>query len=80
MYYDKTSQALIALRAVMGPDVFHRTLREYGRRWTDVAGARSIEALVWPGQCSDGMSDRAWTHRAAVRVDTLTYRGCADQT
>jgi uncharacterized membrane protein len=49
-------------------------------RWTDVAGARSIEALVWPGQCSDGMSDRAWTHRAAVRVDTLTYRGCADQT
>jgi uncharacterized membrane protein len=26
------------------------------------------------------MSDRAWTHRAAVRVDTLTYRGCADQT
>ena len=34
MYYDKTSQALIALRAVMGPDVFHRTLREYGRRWT----------------------------------------------
>ncbi len=48
-------------------------------RWTDVAGARSIEARIWPGQCSDGMSDRAWTHRAVVRVDTLVYRGCADQ-
>ena len=49
-------------------------------RWTDAQGARSIEARVWAGQCSDGMSDRAWTHRAVVRVDTLTYRGCADQT
>jgi hypothetical protein len=34
MYYDKTAQALAALRAVMGEERFHRGLREYGRRWT----------------------------------------------
>jgi hypothetical protein len=33
LYYDKTSQALIALRGVLGPDLFHRALREYGRAW-----------------------------------------------
>jgi hypothetical protein len=33
MYYDKTAQALAALRAVLGPDVFHRAFVEYGRRW-----------------------------------------------
>jgi len=49
-------------------------------RWIDTLNTRSIEARVWPEQCSDGMSDRAWTHRAVVRVDALTYRGCADQT
>ena len=32
-YYDKTAQVLAALRAVVGPDVFHRALREFGRRW-----------------------------------------------
>ena len=34
MYYDKTAQALVALRAIVGEDRFHRGLREYGRRWT----------------------------------------------
>ncbi|HEY6853988.1 MAG TPA: M1 family metallopeptidase [Gemmatimonadales bacterium] len=33
MYYDKTAQALAALRAVLGADTFHRGLVEYGRRW-----------------------------------------------
>lgn len=33
MYYDKTSQALIALRGVLGDDLFHKTFREYGHRW-----------------------------------------------
>ncbi|HEX6533590.1 MAG TPA: M1 family metallopeptidase [Gemmatimonadaceae bacterium] len=33
MYYDKTAQALSALRAVLGPDTFLRAYREYGRRW-----------------------------------------------
>jgi len=35
MYYDKTAQALAALRAVLGAETFHRGLVEYGRRWID---------------------------------------------
>jgi hypothetical protein len=34
MFYDKTSQALAALRAIMGEERFHQAFREYGRRWT----------------------------------------------
>lgn len=33
IYYDKTAQALAALRSVVGPDVWHRAFVEYGRRW-----------------------------------------------
>jgi hypothetical protein len=33
IYYDKTAQALAALRGVLGPDVWHRALVEYGHRW-----------------------------------------------
>ena len=33
MYYDKTAQALAALRAVLGEQTFHHALVEYGRRW-----------------------------------------------
>lgn len=32
-YYDKTAQVLAALRTVVGPEVFHRALREFGHRW-----------------------------------------------
>ena len=35
MFYDKTAQALAALRGVLGEETFHRGLREYGRRWTN---------------------------------------------
>jgi uncharacterized membrane protein len=48
--------------------------------WAAAAGSRRIEARLWPSACSDGMSDRVWTHRAIVRVDTTTYQGCAAQT
>ena len=34
MFYDKTAQALAALRAVIGEDTFRRAYREYGNRWT----------------------------------------------
>jgi hypothetical protein len=34
MYYDKTAQVLASLRTVLGEETFHRSLREYGRRWT----------------------------------------------
>ncbi|MGH7688251.1 MAG: M1 family aminopeptidase, partial [Gemmatimonadaceae bacterium] len=33
MYYDKTAQVLTALRAVLGPETFHRAFVEYGKRW-----------------------------------------------
>jgi hypothetical protein len=33
MYYDKTAQALAALRAVLGAETFHRAFVAYGRRW-----------------------------------------------
>jgi aminopeptidase N len=33
MYYDKTAQALAALREVLGPEVFHHAFVAYGRRW-----------------------------------------------
>jgi uncharacterized membrane protein len=48
-------------------------------RWHATTGGRTLEARVWPAACSDGMSDRTWTHRAVVQVDTVTYRGCAAQ-
>ena len=48
-------------------------------RWHATADGRTLDARVWPAACSDGMSDRIWTHRAVVRVDTVTYRGCAAQ-
>jgi len=35
MYYNKTAQVLAALRAVLGPDVFHRAFVTYGHRWVD---------------------------------------------
>jgi hypothetical protein len=31
--YNKTAQVLAALRAVLGPEVFHRAFVQYGRRW-----------------------------------------------
>jgi hypothetical protein len=35
MYYDKTAQVLAALRALLGPETFHRAFVTYGRRWID---------------------------------------------
>lgn len=46
--------------------------------WRAETNGRVIEARIWPERCSDGMSDRTWTHVAALEVDTMAYRGCAD--
>jgi hypothetical protein len=35
MYYNKTAQVLAALRAVVGPEAFHRAFVTYGRRWAN---------------------------------------------
>jgi hypothetical protein len=34
MFYDKTAQALVALRGILGEETFHRAFREYGHRWS----------------------------------------------
>lgn len=49
-------------------------------RWTLRSRADSVDVRLWPGKCSDGMSDRAWDYQARVRIDTMSYRGCANQT
>ena len=35
MYYNKTAQALAALRGVLGTETCHHAFVEYGRRWID---------------------------------------------
>lgn len=47
-------------------------------RWSVVSGTASIDARIQPGQCSDMMSDKLWTHNAVVQIDQTNYRGCAE--
>ena len=49
-------------------------------RWTLRSRGDSVDVRLWPGKCSDGMSDRAWDYQARVRIDTMSYQGCATQT
>jgi uncharacterized membrane protein len=46
-------------------------------RWIAETGRARVEASIWRGNCSDGMSDRVWPYTAAVRVDSTSYQGCA---
>lgn len=49
-------------------------------RWNSLDNAgREIEALVITGTCSDGMSDKQWTHRARVTIGRDRYEGCAER-
>lgn len=56
----------------ISPVVTGDTLRWVGRTERD-----SIEVTLWKGICSDGMSDREWSHTATVVVGGRSYRGCA---
>ena len=47
-------------------------------RWTSAAAGATLEALIWPGECSDNMSDKVWTHTAVVQLGATTYSGCAE--
>jgi uncharacterized membrane protein len=38
----------------------------------------TINARIWPDQCSDGMSDRVYPYAAVVVVRGTPYHGCAD--
>lgn len=46
--------------------------------WAGETERAMLEARIWPAECSDGMSDREWTHAARVTVAGTTYTGCAD--
>ena len=46
--------------------------------WMASVERATLDARVWPGTCSDGMSDRAWPYHATVHVDTIAYHGCAE--
>ncbi len=47
-------------------------------RWFGETERAAVEVGIWPGRCSDGMSDRVWPYQAAVRVDSTNHRGCAE--
>jgi uncharacterized membrane protein len=47
-------------------------------RWAGETEHAPVEVHIWPGRCSDGMSDRVWPYVAVVRVEGATYRGCAE--
>ena len=49
-------------------------------QWVGKTKTAVLTTRLRPGRCSDGMSDRAWTHHAVVRLDGVTYRGCAEPT
>ena len=47
--------------------------------WAGQTERADVEARIWRGQCSDGMSDRVYPYVAAVRIAGTSYRGCADK-
>jgi uncharacterized membrane protein len=48
-------------------------------RWTASNPSTIIEAFVVPQACSDGMSDRSWTHKASVTIGSRKLEGCAER-
>lgn len=47
-------------------------------RWVGKTERAVIDARIWPGRCSDGMSDKVWPYAAVVRIDGTVYEGCAE--
>ena len=47
-------------------------------RWVGETERAAVDARIWGARCSDGMSDRVWPYTAVVRIDSTTYRGCAE--
>ena len=56
-----------------------RTLAGDTVRWSTQRDTLRIEARVWPGTCSDGMSDRQYPYTASVMFTGTIYSGCADR-
>jgi uncharacterized membrane protein len=47
-------------------------------RWVGETERAAVDTRIWPARCSDGMSDRVWRYAAVVRIDSTTYRACAE--
>jgi uncharacterized membrane protein len=47
--------------------------------WTARRDSIAIEAHVWPGKCSDGMSDREYPYTVRLTVTGTLHHGCADR-
>jgi uncharacterized membrane protein len=48
-------------------------------QWASKSDRGSIDVRVWPGKCSDGMSDNQWTLSSAVHLNEMMYAGCAEK-
>ena len=48
--------------------------------WASRSDRGSINVRIWPGSCSDGMSDNQWSLSSAVRLNETTYAGCGEKT
>jgi uncharacterized membrane protein len=49
------------------------------RTWQAHSGAGPLTIVITPGECSDGMSDRAYPYAAEVTVGHETLKGCASR-
>ncbi len=68
---DMAGEHFGASRAVMVGDTL---------RWNSIDSAgRILDAFIVPGTCSDGMSDKVWTHRAWLAIGKSRYEGCAER-
>jgi uncharacterized membrane protein len=48
-------------------------------RWTSKNEKGRIVVLIWRGgTCSDGMSNKVWTHSSNVKLNDTSYMGCAE--
>jgi uncharacterized membrane protein len=47
--------------------------------WLSKSDRGSIDVRIWPGKCSDGMSDKEWALSGAVRLNETAYTGCAEK-
>lgn len=49
-------------------------------RWNSLDSAgHMVEAIVITAPCSDGMSDKRWSHRARLTIGRDLYEGCAER-
>jgi uncharacterized membrane protein len=48
-------------------------------RWASKSDRGSIDVRIWPGSCSDGMSDNTWSYSSNAQLNEMTYIGCAEK-